>query len=179
MGDRRYCRLVLGGHVETTEELDALLEAIVYEEWANDVQEAATVLLSFIEGGEEFIDEERNYGAYEGIDGALSAIPSLGACAWVGAGDGPAFIRTWMPNYFHKHPHEAVRIEFVHDCVDGDDPAVSIRMLEQALREPDPLASVKELVNTIKTEGGLNMPPFTVSATVMAMLRINPVRDAA
>lgn len=172
MGDRVYARVEIGGHVETIEEMQTLIDGIVVEcvstlegdDSVDDADDARSAFRHFVESQElpTFCGTEVNYGVFESIDAAVSEIPGLGCCTNFDAGGGfGAGMKTVMPDGTEHHADRA-----------GDDTGVSLSALMKARESDAPLAAIDALIEEAKLADGQCVPPFTVSPAVAAWLKI-------
>lgn len=79
MGDRTFARIEIGGHLETVAEAEALLEAIVKDDIAEDREHGLLLMRQAVETARDitFEDEQRNYGVFSNVDNAVVLLPRM------------------------------------------------------------------------------------------------------
>lgn len=171
MGDRVHANFRLGGHVETVEELEILMDAIV-DEMVVDLhldfriknhEDAKTSLRNALEAKFEpsFYDNDVNYGTFESIEAAVEEVSGLAAhFTWEAGGGFDAGMKTILPD------GEEVRAE------GGEDPAISLSQLVQARQSDNVLRALDDIIEAARKAGGLTMPAFTASPAIHAYLKI-------
>lgn len=174
MGDRVYAAIELGGHIETVEQCEELVEALAVEycKWQdNNAQHpisskpaAQQALRYFIENRlpPEFFDEQCNYGVFEHIEAAVEEIPGLGCVTRFDAGGGfGSGAKTILPDNSDHHTG------YSDGCA-----MLSLTALRTARKEDAPLAAIDRLIQAHAVASGETLPSFTVSHAVAAYLKI-------
>lgn len=177
MGDRTYATFRLGGHVETIDELDEIVRAIIVErvedqlgnDSMNSESRVQAALRRCIETNESpsFYGQEVNYGIFDDIEAVLVEVPGLGAhFSWEHGGGYESGMKTVLPNGDE------------YGASGGDGAAIPLTDLTKARAAGDPLAAIDALIADARAAEGGTLPPFTVSPAVAAYLKIFAAKAA-
>jgi len=167
MGDRVYATLEIGGRLETVEEAEKCVSALVTEELVNDEKHAQTVLRESVERTRcmWFEVTEQNYGTFDHVEAATKLIPGLMCATKYGAGS--EFPEGWLLVAHIDGEAQAFSIP-----TNGGDPCIDYRDVKGIAELGDrPLATmVREKMELIKLAESI--PPLSASPTVTAWLKI-------
>lgn len=174
MGDRVYASIEIGGHIETIEEAEQLIDALIREvitfnptdEKLACLEDGQTALRAVIEAGRTFEghDLEVNYGNFEELDAAATNLPKLWfSTTYEAGGEFSEGIKTFIDGE-----------QFC--CMTNDNgPVVSLSELEGIVNgnEPETIAyALTRIITRVQREAGIGLPPLTASPAVAAWLKI-------
>jgi hypothetical protein len=177
MGDRVYASIRIGGHLETVEEAESLVGAIVAEGLKDlhsdariDDEAAAQANIRLRIEGNAFVDlhdTEVKYGSFNHIEAAIRLLPRMWcSTSYESGGDFDAGIAT----IFHADGNATE-----HSCETSDgDPVVRLSRLKSAAQHDDErlAAIVKGIIEELGIAAGEDLPPLTASPAVSTWLKI-------
>lgn len=90
MGDRVWANIKIGGHLDTIEEAEELIDAMTSDGLAEDDEDGQTRLRAAIENDEPFEHEEDevNYGTFREVEANVTGNPKLSSITVFGRGGG-------------------------------------------------------------------------------------------
>lgn len=90
MGDRVWTNIKIGGHLDTIEESEELIEALVSDDIAKDDEHGQTLLRSAVENGKpiDYEEDEINYGTFRAVETHVKDNPKLSCITTFGRGGG-------------------------------------------------------------------------------------------
>lgn len=164
MGDRTYARILIGGHLETVAECEKLIEGMMAGSFSDDGADRWTAMLRAAVEKNDYLEDEGdeiNYGVFEEIEAAVTAIPGLGCSTDFDSGGGyGAGTKTIMPDKSERR------------CSQDDGVMVDLITLINRRNEPDPLAAIDALIEDTHIAAGDRLPKLTASPAVHAYLKI-------
>jgi hypothetical protein len=178
MGDRVYAAIRIGGHIETPQEAERLIDGLIAEgakcqhtdERCNDEAVAIRLLRATVDGKLPQLclhDDDVNYGEFPDIEDAIKEVPKLWCSTNYGAGCGfSEGIKTIC--------HVDGKLEELHCGTTDHGPTVPLQELVSATEQPDEelAAIVRGIVRRCVLAAGDSLPPLTVSPAVGAWLKI-------
>lgn len=159
MGDRTWAHLEIGGHLETVEEAEGLIVAMVNDGIAEDEQDAKNELRQAVED-DRFIyyeGEEVNYGQFDIIDAFMEEHPQL-TCR-TNHGNGGDY------DCGSKTVHEGVAAYFKGDGVIN-------RKTVRDLLDAGDLDGLRKRLDQDDAMEFVTVPPLTASPAVATWLKI-------
>lgn len=174
MGDRVYASIEIGGHIDTIEQAEILIDALAREcitfNGTNEIigcfEDGQTAIRTVIEAGQTFEghDLQANHGNFDELDAAAAELTSLWFSTAYNAGD-----------EFSEGIKTIIGGQRL-DCITNDGGAVvSLSLLEDAINgnDNDTIAyELTRIVSRVQRAAGKNLPPLTASPAVAAWLKI-------
>ncbi|MEN5275784.1 hypothetical protein ABE527_02425 [Brucella sp. TWI432] len=172
MGDRVYAAITFGGHIETVAEMEQFVDALVAERLNNPdgtflprKDDVGRYIRGCVQAKEspQLHAEEVNYGTFEALEDMVADIHGLGCSTDYQSGGGfDAGIKTIMPD---GDEHE------VNSHREGGT-MIPIEDVIAARNSPTMREAFDKLIADAQLGSGVNLPLFTVSATVESWLKI-------